>query len=190
MRAILSPASFTPRHYSKRKSVGMKKILVSIILWGVVLSIVCSGAAAPPKFAGTWILNRNKSEGLTGGLADAEVRLVVTQDERLLSYEQQVLIRGRQQPAQELTYRMDGEETTAEVVRPVAGTMYLKAKWLEATKSLELVSTIAGESSGKEVKITTQEQWQLLENGKALRVTRTRTSPQGRQVSRLYFDKD
>jgi len=142
-----------------------------------------------PKFAGTWVLNRAKSEGLTGGLGNAEVRLVVAQDSKQLSAEQQTFIRGRQQPSRELNYKLDGSETEAEVVRPLAGTMKLRARWLESSKMLALQSTITGENEGKPTTITTVEQWQLIGNGEALKIVRMRHSPQGAQVSKLYFEK-
>jgi hypothetical protein len=142
-----------------------------------------------PKFAGTWVLNRAKSEGLTGGLANAEVRLIVTQDSKQLAVEQQTFIRGRQQPANELNYKLDGSETEAEVVRPTAGTMKLRARWIEGSKTLELQSTITGENEGKPTTITTKEQWQLIGNGEALKIVRTRHSPQGTQTFKLYFEK-
>lgn len=142
-----------------------------------------------PKFAGSWVLNREKSEGLTGGLGNAEIRLVVTQDEKSLSAEQQTIIRNREQPSQVLNYKFDGSETEAEVVRPLAGTMKLKAKWIEGGKVLELQSTITGEAAGQQTTITTKELWQLIGNGDALKLTRTRQSPQGTQTFKLYFEK-
>jgi hypothetical protein len=145
--------------------------------------------AAPQKFSGHWLLNREKSEGLTGAMAGAEILLVVSQDDKRIHIEQQVKIRGRQQPSQELIWNLDGSETTADVVRPMAGTIHLSAKWNEAGKTLDLHSRIKGEDQGKEVSVTTKEIWELFNNGKSLKVTRLRTSPQGRQAFRLVFDK-
>lgn len=162
--------------------------VICALLW-CVLHIISLAAIAPPKFAGVWVLNRAKSEGLTGGLADAEVRLYVSQDDRLISTEQRVVLRGREQPAQEFTYRLDGSETSAEVARPLRGTMSLRAKWNEAAKTLELTAANTGEVADKPMTVTTREEWQLLDGGKALRITRTRETPQGRQQSKLYFDK-
>ena len=143
---------------------------------------------AIPQFDGTWVLIREKSSGLTGALGNAEIRLVVTQDAKQLTAEQKIIIRDREQPSQELIYKLDGSENEVEVSRPMAGTMKLKARWLESAKSLELVSSISGESDGKEVTITTQEQWQLI-GGNTLRIVRNRKSPQGLQTFRLVFQK-
>lgn len=167
----------------------MKRSSAICLLLLLALNMVCFALAAPPKFAGTWVLDRSKSAGLTGGLGDAEVQLVVSQDDKQLSAEQKVIVRGRLQPSQEFTYRLDGSETSIDVVRPLAGTMSLRAKWNEAAKTLELISTITGEVEGNPVTITTREQWQLLEGGQALRITRTREMPQGKQQSKLYFER-
>lgn len=167
----------------------MKRSFTICALALSVLHIIALAAPAPPKFAGVWVLNRAKSEGLTGGLADAEIRLYVSQDDQLLSAEQRAVLRGREQPAVEFTYKLDGSETLIEVARPLRGTVSLRAKWNEATKMLELTAVNTGEVADKPMTITTREQWQLLDGGKALRITRTRETPQGRQQSKLYFDK-
>jgi len=169
------------------------KLWMICVLAMLAISFTALGQAtkppAVPKFAGTWVLNRTKSEGLTGGLGNAEIRLIVSQDSKQLSAEQQVFIRGHQQPSREFNYKLDGSETDTEVVRPMTGTMKLKARWIESGKTLELQSTITGETDGKETIITTKEHWQLIGNGDALKVIRTRHSPQGTQTSKLYFEK-
>lgn len=164
----------------------MKRILISSIL---ILSIVIAAGAAPAKFSGTWTLNRAKSEGLTGGLANAEIVMIVTQDEKKLTADQRIKIRGREQPSQPLTYNLDGSESTAEVVRPLAGTAYMQAKVLEKGQTLQLRSTINGDNLGKEYSIITKEFWELAENGKALKITRIRETPEKTQQFKLYFEK-
>lgn len=143
--------------------------------------------SAIPKFDGTWALNREKSSGLTGALGNAEILMVVTQDAKQLTAEQKIIIRDREQPSQELVYKLDGSETEAEVSRPMAGTMKLKAKWLEQSKALELHSVISGENQGKPATISTLEQWQLI--GDTLRIIRTRKTPQGTTTFKLVFQK-
>ncbi len=143
--------------------------------------------SAIPKFDGTWALDREKSSGLTGALGNAEILMVVTQNAKQLTAEQKVVIREREQPSQELIYKLDGSENHVEVVRPLAGTMKLKANWLNNGKVLELHSTITGETGDKEATISTVEQWQLI--GETLRILRTRKSPQGTQTFKLVFQK-
>lgn len=157
----------------------------------LAMAVLCLSSvnAAPLKYSGSWVLNREKSEGLTGAMDGAEILIVVSQDDKRIHVEQKVNIRGRQQPSQEMIWNLDGSETTAEVVRPMAGTMRLKAKWNEAGKTLDLHSSIQGNDQGKEISVTVKEIWELLDNGKSLKITRLRTSPQGRQAFRLFFDK-
>ena len=165
----------------------MKKFILIFFALGVFQFSAVS--AAPAKYNGSWALNREKSEGLTGAMNGAEILLVVSQDDKRIHVEQKVNIRGRRQPSQELIWNLDGSETTAEVVRPMAGTMRLKARWNEAGKTLDLHSSITGDDQGKEVSVTIKEIWELLDNGKSLKVTRLRTSPQSRQAFSLFFDK-
>jgi len=167
----------------------MKRISASCVVASLALFTVWAATATPSKFAGVWRLNRDRGEWLTGGLSDAEIRLIVTQDDRRITTEQKTVIRGREQPSQEFSYNLDGSETTTDVVRPLAGVMNLKARWIEPTKTLEMTSTITGDNNGKEVTITTREQWQLMENGRTLQIIRTRETPQGKQRFKLYFDK-
>ncbi|MGE0132695.1 MAG: hypothetical protein AB7U82_31840 [Blastocatellales bacterium] len=167
----------------------MKKLSAVCVLTLAALIAASAASAPPPKFAGVWVLNRSKSAGLTGALANAEIRLIVTQDDKQITTEQKVIIKGREQPSQEFFYKLNGDETAAEVVRPMAGTMKLKARWIEATQTLELTSTITGDNEGKETTVTTKEQWQLRENGKVLQIVRTRETPQGKKLFGLHFDK-
>jgi len=164
-------------------------VLVLLAASGFCFNALGQTKSSVPKFAGTWILNREKSEGLTGGLGNAEILLIVAQDSKQISAEQKTIIRGREQPSRELNYKLDGSETDAEVVRPLAGTMKLKARWIESGKTLELISTVSGENEGKQTTITTKEQWQLIGKGDALKILRTRHSPQGTQIFKLYFEK-
>jgi hypothetical protein len=161
----------------------MKLLAIVCLLFGLLT------VPAPLQFSGNWKLNRAKSEGLTGALGNADITLAVSQDAKRIHVEQSVVVRGRPQPSQELIWNLDGSETTAEVVRPMAGAMQLNAKWNEAARTLELHSRIEGDDQGKPVSVTVKETWELLNNGKSLRITRLRTSPQGRQAFRLVFDK-
>lgn len=167
----------------------MKTMKATAICVFALVAVVAYGQTkqAAPKFDGTWVLNREKSSGLTGALGNAEIRMVVTQDAKQLTAEQKVVVREREQPSQELVYKLDGSENEIEVSRPLAGTMKLKANWLNNGKVLELHSTITGENEGKPATISTLEQWQLI--GDTLRIIRTRKSPQGTLTFKLIFEK-
>lgn len=171
----------------------MKRMKTAAIFALMVLAAVTAlgqtkqAKSAMPKFEGTWVLVPEKSAGLTGALSKAQIHMVVTQNDKQLTADQKMIIRDREQPSQELVYKLDGGENQIEVVRPLAGTMKLKARWIETTKTLELQSTITGENEGKPATISTQEQWQL--TGDTLKIIRNRKSPQGIQTFKLVFQK-
>ncbi|MBL8191164.1 MAG: hypothetical protein JNK38_24315, partial [Acidobacteria bacterium] len=124
----------------------MKAMALCVFVLMAASAVYGQTKSAIPKFDGTWVLDREKSSGLTGALGNAEILMVVTQDDKQLTAEQKIVIRDREQPSQELVYKLDGSESEAEVSRPMAGTMKLKAKWLEKSKVLELHSVISGEN--------------------------------------------
>ncbi|MEY4168375.1 MAG: hypothetical protein RIR52_2199 [Acidobacteriota bacterium] len=140
-------------------------------------------------FAGRWQLNRDRSEDLTGGLAGAHYALEVSQNSRELTIEEQVTIRGRTQPAQPLTYRLDGTSSTAEVSRPIAGTLELEARILAKGQQLELKSTISGDHENAPVTLITTEFWELIDGGKRLRITRRREFGEKSRQMILVFDR-
>lgn len=156
--------------------------------WSVVPQSSSSPHPVDPM-TGTWSLNRPLSEGLTGGLNGAEVQLIVERQGTELIVEQVVQIRGRRVPAEPLRYRLDGRESTAEVVRPLAGTMELAARLLEKGRVLELKSTISGDNLGKPVTLITRETWELTEQGAQLQVVRVREWSGQTQQSKLVFER-
>lgn len=141
------------------------------------------------RMTGTWSLNRPLSEGLTGGLNGAEVQLVVERQGMELTVEQVVRIRGRRVPAEPLRYRLDGRESTAEVVRPLAGTMELAARLIEKGRVLELKSSISGDNQGQPVTLLTRETWELIEQDAQLQVVRVREWNGQTQQSKLVFQR-
>lgn len=168
----------------------MLKRLVSIAFLLIIGSqVFASVTAAPAKFGGIWSLVRSKSEGLTGTLAGADIILYVDQDLKNISVDQKIRIRGHEQPSQPLIYSLEGKDTTAEVVRPMAGTMTLQARWIEKGQVLELKSSISGMNLGKLTGVVTKEYWELVDDGKGLKITRTRETPEKTQQFKLYFEK-
>ncbi len=167
----------------------MKRLSTIVVLPFLLLFALGSTGVPPTGFVGDWVLNRSKSEGLTGGLGNAEIIIHVTLDNKHLTTDQKIKIRGREQPSQPLVYNLDGTESNVEVVRPLAGTMSLKARILEKGQMLELTSTIDGENDGKPVTVITKEYWELVEGGKAMVITRTRETPGKSEQFKLYFEK-
>lgn len=169
------------------------------------LSVLMAGVAlvwaASANFAGTWVLDKTKSEGLRGPMANAEVMMVVTQTDKDLSVETKVVMPegaegGAGRPGgggggglQTSAYKLDGSDVTGELTGRMPGKFTNKAKWLDDGKKLELTSIRNVNFQGNDVALTTTEHWELLEGGKVLKIHRTSESPRGTQETTLLFNK-
>ena len=162
----------------------MKRFLtISSIICLLMLS---AQAGAPANFSGTWSLDKSKSEGLQGRMAQADVTMTVTQDAKTLAVE--TSISGSDQPPQKVVYNLDGSETTAEFAGRMPGKGTLKAKWA-GDSVLELHTVRNINVQGNDVTITTSEHWELADGGKTLKVHRLTDSPRGTMEAKLVLTK-
>ena len=166
----------------------MKRFLLAI---GLVCALMIGAwaAAAPANFSGTWALDKSKSEGLNPRMADLDVTMTVTQDDKQLITETKYTGGAQERPAQKFAYNLDGSETTAEMGGNMPGKVTLKAKWMGDGKILELNSVRNVTIQDTPATITQKEHWELAEGGKVLKVHRTTESPRGTQESKLTFNK-
>ncbi|HYJ88441.1 MAG TPA: hypothetical protein VEW46_20410 [Pyrinomonadaceae bacterium] len=193
-----------------------RMFLISGFIMACVLAVWASLPAA--NFAGTWTLDKAKSQGLDQRLQNAEsVQWVITQDDKKISIEPKVT--GGQPPAGAppaggppagappaggppgggggggrgpggpRSFNLDGKEATAEAGGQMGGTNTTKATWSADGKTLELVSVRTGTRDGTEFKFTTTEKLTLSEDGKILTVQRHSESQRGAQDATLVFNK-
>ena len=167
----------------------MKRLLVFCIFVCVLVVEVWAAGRAPANFSGTWVLDKAKSENLSGMMAGGDVTMVVTQDAKQLITETTITGGQREVPPQKATYNLDGSETTAELTGRMPGKATMKAKWMGDGSILELNSVRNVNVQGNDVTITNQEHWELAEGGKVLKVHRKSESPRGAQESKLVFNK-
>lgn len=166
----------------------MKRLLVFCILACALAVEVWAAGVAPANFSGTWVLDKTKSEGLSGMMAGADVTMVVTQDGKQLTTETTITGGQREIPPQKVTYNLDGSETTAEMTGRMPGKATMKAKWM-GDNVLELSSVQNVNVQGNDVTITRLDHWELAEGGKVLKVHRKSETPRGPQESKLVFSK-
>ncbi|HXG67554.1 MAG TPA: hypothetical protein VNO70_20800, partial [Blastocatellia bacterium] len=120
--------------------------------------------AAPTNFAGTWELDKAKSENLPRGIQNVEsLTWVVSQDDKQLTIDPKVVGGQAQGMAQQkIVYNLDGSDTTADVAMgQLSGKATRKAKWMDGGKILELHQVINADFQGNPVTITTMEHWEL-----------------------------
>lgn len=86
----------------------MKRSLVFLSLCCALMVGFWSVSAAPTNFAGTWSLDKAKSEGLQGRMANVDQTWVVTQDAKTITIDKSFSGSEQPMPSQKSTYNLDG----------------------------------------------------------------------------------
>ena len=167
----------------------MKRSLVFVSLFCVLMVGFWSVSAAPANCAGTWVLDKAKSEGLQGPMASMDQTWVVTQDAKSFTVEASFSGGEQPRPPQKRTFNLDGSETTMDVTGRMPGKATLTAKWQGDGKILELNSVTKANFQGNDITITSMEHWELADGGKMLKVHRVSENPRGKQETTLMFAK-
>ena len=178
----------------------MKRLALFAGVMALVLATVVAASAQPKtNFAGTWALDKSKSQGLDQRMANVDVTWTITQDDAKISVESKVTGgppagggggngggggRGMGGPR---TYTLDGKEVTTEGGGQMGGTNTTKATWSGGT--LELSSVRAGNFNGNDFKSTTVDKMSTSGDGKTLTVVRHSESPRGTFDSTMVFNK-
>src|SRR5262245_16013079 len=69
----------------------MRKLFCALTLMSALVFALAVHAAAPANFAGTWTLDKSKSQGLSGRMQNAEsVSWVITQTEKEITIEEKM----------------------------------------------------------------------------------------------------
>ena len=189
----------------------MRKMLYAFGLTSALVFALAAHAAAP-NFAGTWTLDKSKSQGLNQRLQNAEsVSWNITQTEKEITIEEKVTGggppggaaaaggpptggapgagpgRGGMMGGGPRTFNLDGSETTGEAGR---GKFVRKATLSSDGKTLELVSKVTFQGQdGNEITTTSNDKLTLSADGKSLTVVRHAETPRGAQDSTLVFNK-
>ena len=194
----------------------MRKLLYAFGLTSALVFALAAHAAAP-NFAGTWTLDKSKSQGLSQRVQNAEsVSWVITQTEKEITVEEKMVggapgggapgagappagtggapgggggggRGGMMGPPGPRTFNLDGTETTGETGR---GKFARKATLSADGKTLELVNKTTFQTpDGNEMTLTSSDKLSLSADGKVLTVVRHSESPRGPQDSTLVFNK-
>ena len=178
----------------------MKRLfLIAGMMGALALAIVASSMAAA-NFAGTWALDKAKSQGLSQRMQGAEkVTWTITQDDKTISIDQKVEGGqptggggggggGGRGPAGPTTYNLDGKEVTADqAMGQATAKVTSKATW--AGSDLELSRKSVFQGPNGEVTASTTQKLSLSGDGKVLTAVVHSESPRGAQDSTLVFNK-
>jgi hypothetical protein len=181
----------------------MRKIICALSVLGALIFALAVSAAAPANFAGTWTLDKGKSQGLSPRAQGADsVTWTITQTDKAITVEEKVtggtMAGGPGGPGGgggggrggfgggPRTYNLDGSETTSDMGR---GKATRKVSWSSDGKTLELSTKSVFQGQDGEVTMTSTEKLQLSGDGKTLSVTRHSEGPRGPQDSTYVFTK-
>ena len=166
--------------------------------------VVATSAQNKANFAGSWALDKAKSQGLSQGMQNAEsVTWTITQDNKQISIDSKVVAGQSSAPSGgggagrgmgggmggPRNFTLDGKELVSDAGGQMGGTNSTKATWSNNGNTLELSSVRAGSFNGNDFKATTTEKLSLSGDGKTLTVVRHSESPRGTQDSTLVFNK-
>jgi hypothetical protein len=187
----------------------MKRLfLIAGLMMAFGLAVLAASAAAPANFAGTWSLDKAKSQGLSQRMQGADsVTWTITQDDKTISIDQKVTggqppaggapggggagggggMGGGRPPAGPTSYNLDGTETTADITGQMTGKSTFKATWTGSNLELSRKSVLNGPNG--EVTTSESRKLALSGDGKVLTATVHSESPRGPQDSTLVFNK-
>src|SRR6267142_5212910 len=176
----------------------MRKILFAGGLIAALMFTLVVSAAAPANFAGTWSLDKNKSQNL-GRLQNAEsVIWTITQTDKQITIDQKIKAGemaaggpgGGRGPGGGMggprSYNLDGSESTFEMGQS-KGTR--KAIWSNDGKTLELTTRSSFTTPDGERTMTSTDKLELSADGKLLTVNQHREGGRGPQDATLVFNK-
>ena len=163
----------------------MKKLILFSGLIAAMLVLVVAVNAQTPNFAGTWNLDKAKSQGLSPRMQGADkVTWTITQDDKTISIDQKVEGGqpaagnmgggdrmgggGGRGPAGPQSYNLDGKETTSDIAFG-PNTAKLTTKATGSPTALELLrKTAFTPQDGSERVSTTTQKLTLSGDGKTL----------------------
>ena len=180
----------------------MRKVfLIAGLMTAFAVAVVASSAAA--NFAGTWTLDKAKSQGLSPRMAGADkVTWTITQDAATISLDQKVEggqppaggggggMGGGRPPAGPTAYKLDGSEVTSDVnFGQATGKQTLKATWSGDALELSRKSTFTGQDGTERTNSETRK-LSLSGDGKVLTaVVHSEGGRGGPTDSTLVFNK-
>lgn len=162
----------------------MRKLFLVAGLAAAFLLLVVAASAQKANFAGTWSLDKTKSQGLSQRMMGADkVTLAITQDDKTISLDTKVEggqpaggggggggMGGGRGPAGPTTYNLDGNEVTSDVTfGQNTGKRTLKATMSGGTLELMNKTSFTAPDGTERVSVTTQK-LSLSSDGKTLTV--------------------
>ena len=194
----------------------MRKLLCALSLISALTFALAVHAAAPTSFAGSWMLDKSKSQGLNPRVQNAEsVAWTIEQTDKTITIDEKITGGGsgvgagagpggpppgaapgggQGGPGRGMgggmggprTFNLDGSETSGEMG---PAKFVRKAALSSDGKTLELTSKTTFTRDGQETTLNSSDKLTLSGDGKTLTIVRHAETPRGVQDSTLVFTK-
>ncbi len=180
----------------------MKRFFFAVSAFAALSFVLAVNAAAPASFAGTWELDKSKSQNLPRFWQDAQsITLTITQTDKQVTLETKVVGGGTSGApgggpgggrgfgagmGGPISYNLDGTETTTEGER---GKTTTKGGLSKDGGALELSVKRNFTTPNGDITATTTDKFSLSGDGKILTDNRHSEGPRGPQDSTLVYNK-
>ena len=165
----------------------MKHIITTIGMLVMVMAVCVGVASAKADFSGTWMLDKNNSQGLPPGM-DQSMTVVQTGDKVSLETK---LITDEGEHVVNDSYTLDGKEAefTPRAPNGQTGKGKRVAKWAADGNGIEVSETSTFDGPEGAVNIQMTRIWTLSADGKTLKIDITADGPSGKQQVKRTFTK-
>ena len=167
----------------KTKNNGMR----FFILLNVFLLASAFTYAQKPNYTGDWNFNEGKSQLGDGGMRMTSTKIKITQDANTIVLERTSKRQSGEEMTSKETITLDGKECENTIM--ANRTRKSTASWSADGKLLTITSTSVFERDGNKMEIKSVEIFKLSDDGTALSIDATSTSPRGERKQTLAYDK-
>jgi hypothetical protein len=166
----------------------MRRRFAATLVASCVFATLVVVASAKANFAGTWVMDVAKSEGMPAGL---EQTVIVKQDGDKITTDVKIKSPQGEREIND-SYTVDGKEAdfTNTMLRGMSGKGKRTTKWSADGNGIEINETTDFQTpDGGTVTIKAVRKWTLSADAKTLTIEQTLDTPQGTQTSKRIFNK-
>jgi hypothetical protein len=163
----------------------MKHIIATTATIIFIMSVCLTVASAKTDFSGTWIMDKNNSEGLPPGM-DQTMTVVQTGDKLLL--ETKLITQEGEHVVSDM-YMLDGKEAefTPKAPNGQTGKGKRTSKWTPDGNGIEVKESSTFDTPEGAVSVQMNRTWTLSADSKTLKIDITVEGPNGKQQVRRTF---
>jgi hypothetical protein len=154
---------------------------------GAALLLTATIVTAQAKFAGTWVFDPARSQGIPEGVS---ITMTVKQDGDRIQTESNISSPQGQQTIPDV-YVLDGKETdyTPPLIGAGSGKGKRTSTWNADKSGFDVTESATVSTPNGDGTITAKRKWVLAPDGKTLTIDVTMSTPMGEQVSKRVFTK-